>query len=192
MFLSAVNNQQVTVFASNKNVAPLPVSVANLKAKFEEFESTYIDVTAEVDPEPAAGTALKGEKTLIDGDKNEITLHTEGDATFAGQPIPPSASFRGIAFREGDKLQIRMQDYSDMAFASGKLYAGWPETFEALDASVKGSYDMKEKNDVPFSTGQWKLYQAILGTTAGKDRIVSGKNTYATKLKRGWLCADEF
>ncbi|PUV23315.1 DUF5689 domain-containing protein [Sphingobacterium athyrii] len=176
MFLSAVNNQQVTVFASNKNVAPLPVSVANLKAKFEEFESTYINVTAEVDPEPAAGTALKGERTLIDGDKNEITLHTENDATFAGQPIAPSASFRGIAFREGDKLQIRMQDYSDMAFASGKLYAGWPETFDAVDASVKGSYDMGEKNDVSFPTGQWKLYQAILGTTAGRDRIVSGKN----------------
>ncbi|MGE8379144.1 MAG: DUF5689 domain-containing protein, partial [Sphingobacterium sp.] len=176
MVLSSVNNQQVNVFASNKNVAPLAVSVANLKAKFDEFESTYIDVTADVEPEPATGTALKGDKILMDGDKNEITLHTEDDATFAAQSIAPSASFRGIAFREGDKLQIRMQDYSDMAYASGKLYAGWPETFEALDASVKGSYDMGEKNDVPFSTGQWKLYQAILGTTAGRDRIVSGKN----------------
>ncbi|RKO73555.1 hypothetical protein D7322_02545 [Sphingobacterium puteale] len=176
MVLSSVKNQQVNVFASNKNVAPLPVSVANLKAKFEEFESTYIDVTAEVDPEPAAGTALKGDKILMDGDKNEIILHTQDNAAFAAQAIAPSASFRGIAFREGDKLQIRMQDYSDMAYASGKLYAGWPETFEALDASVKGSYDMGEKNDVSFSTGQWRLYQAILGTTAGKDRIVSGKN----------------
>ncbi|MDR2269887.1 MAG: DUF5689 domain-containing protein [Sphingobacterium sp.] len=176
MILSSVNNQQVNVFASNKNVAPLAVSVANLKAKFDEFESTYIDVTADVDPEPATGTALKGDKILMDGDKNEITLHTQDNATFAEQTIAPSASFRGIAYREGDKLQIRMQDYSDMAYASGKLYAGWPETFEALDASVKGSYDMKEKNDVPFSTGQWKLYQAILGTTAGRDRIVSGKN----------------
>lgn len=176
MVLSSVKNQQVNVFASNKNVAPLPVSVANLKAKFEEFESTYIDVTAEVDPEPAAGTALKGDKILMDGDKNEIILHTQDNAAFAAQAIAPSASFRGIAFREGDKLQIRMQDYSDMAYASGKLYAGWPETFEALDASLKGSYDMGEKNDVSFSTGQWRLYQAILGTTAGKDRIVSGKN----------------
>lgn len=176
MVLSSVKNQQVNVFASNKNVAPLPVSVANLKAKFEEFESTYIDVTAEVDPEPAAGTALKGDKILMDGDKNEIILHTQDNAAFAAQAIAPSASFRGIAFRVGDKLQIRMQDYSDMAYASGKLYAGWPETFEALDASVKGSYDMGEKNDVSFSTGQWRLYQAILGTTAGKDRIVSGKN----------------
>jgi len=63
-----------------------------------------------------------------------------------------------------------------MAYASGKLYAGWPETFDAVDASVKGSYDMKDKNAVSFPTGQWNLYQAILGTTAGRDRIVSGKN----------------
>ncbi len=35
---------------------------------------------------------------------------------------------------------------------------------------------MKDKNAVSFPTGQWNLYQAILGTTAGRDRIVSGKN----------------
>ncbi|WP_282636203.1 DUF5689 domain-containing protein [Sphingobacterium thalpophilum] len=176
LFLSGVTNQQVAVFGSNNNVVPLPVSVANLKAKFDEFESTYIDVTADVEPEPSTGTALKGDKILMDGEKNEIILHTQDNATFASQSIAPSASFRGIAFKEGDQLQVRMQDYSDMAYASGKLYAGWPETFEALDASEKGSYDMKEKNDVSFSTGQWRLYQAILGTTAGRDRIVSGKN----------------
>lgn len=176
MVLSVGNSQQIATYASNKDVAPLAVSVANLKAKFDEFESTYIDITADVEPEPALGTSLKGDKILVDGDKNEITLHTQDNATFANQSIAPSASFRGIAFREGDQLQLRMQDYADMAYASGKLYTGWPETFDALDASVKGSYDMKEKNDVPFSTGQWRLFQAILGTTAGRDRIVSGKN----------------
>lgn len=176
LLLSTVDNQQVSVYSSNNSVSPLAVSVENLKSRFDEFESTYIDVTADVEPEPETGAVLKGDKILIDGDKNEITLHTEDNATFATKPIAPSASFRGIAFRQDDKLQIRMQDYSDMAYASGKLYAGWPETFDAVDASVKGSYDMKDKNDVVFPTGQWKLYQAILGTTAGRDRIVSGKN----------------
>ncbi|MDM1293861.1 hypothetical protein HX021_06075 [Sphingobacterium sp. N143] len=176
LLLSTVDNQQVSVYSSNNSVSPLAVSVENLKSRFDEFESTYIDVTADVEPEPETGAVLKGDKILIDGDKNEITLHTEYNATFATKPIAPSASFRGIAFRQDDKLQIRMQDYSDMAYASGKLYAGWPETFDAVDASVKGSYDMKDKNDVVFPTGQWKLYQAILGTTAGRDRIVSGKN----------------
>ncbi|WP_312189206.1 DUF5689 domain-containing protein [Sphingobacterium sp.] len=176
LVLSAVDNQQVKVYASNKNVAPLPVSIANLTAKFDEFESTYIDITADVEPEPAPGTVLKGDKILMDGDKNEIILHTQDNATFAGQSIAPSASFRGIAFKEDEKVQVRMQSYADMAYASGKLYAGWPETFDAVDASIKGSYDMKDKNDVSFPTGQWNLYQAILGTTAGRDRIVSGKN----------------
>ena len=176
LVLSVDNNQQLKVYSSGNNIAPLPVAVSSLKSKFDEFESTYIDITADVEPEPAAGTALKGDKILMDGDKNEITLHTQDNATFAGQSIAPSASFRGIAFKEGEKLQVRMQSYADMAYASGKLYVGWPETFDAVDASVKGSYDMKDKNAVSFPTGQWYLYQAILGNTAGRDRIVSGKN----------------
>ena len=52
------NNQQLAVYSSGNNVVPLPVAVSNLKSKFDEFESTYIDITADVEPEPAAGTAL--------------------------------------------------------------------------------------------------------------------------------------
>jgi hypothetical protein len=55
LVLSVDNNQQLKVYSSGNNIAPLPVAVSSLKSKFDEFESTYIDITADVEPEPLPG-----------------------------------------------------------------------------------------------------------------------------------------
>jgi len=66
----------------------------------------------------------------------------------------------------------------------GQLYAGWPETFES-PSEPKGSYNMPAiGNNVTLHTGQWHLYRAIIASTVGRDRIVSGDNAVRMQQDR--------
>jgi hypothetical protein len=59
---------------------------------------------------------------------------------------------------------------TDIQFASGVLYPGFPEDFESPDASVKSSYNVGT-NVVALRTGSWTLLQGILGNVPGSDRF---------------------
>lgn len=175
LILKGLNDANIAVYSRNEHVSPFPISIGKLKQNFEQFESTYVDITADVAPEPKKGETLKGKKEIMGGDSAKLVVYTEEKASFSDQALAPSASFRGVAFKQGDELQLRMQSYGDMAFPSGKLYGGWPESFE-IAADLKPSYNMGAKNNVLFPSGEWNLYYSILGNTAGRDRIVTGKN----------------
>jgi len=161
-----------------------PVSIGTLQSNPDRFESTLISITADVVPEPTGNENLAGRKSLLDGEQNSIEILTSENASFGNTKIAPSAAFQGIPLTEGDKLVLRLQTSEDMAFPSGKLYAGWPETFEE-PSHPKGSYNMPDiGNNVGLPTGEWHLYQAIFGSTAGRDRIVSGLNAIRLQQNR--------
>lgn len=161
-----------------------PVSIGTLQNNPDRFESTLISITADVDPEPSGGENLAGRKVLLDGEQNTIELLTSENASFVDTKIAPSAAFQGIPLNEGNKLVLRLQTADDMAYPSGKLYPGWPETFEE-PSHPKGSYNMAAiENNVGLPTGEWHLYQAIFGNTAGRDRIVSGLNAIRFQQNR--------
>ncbi len=166
------------------------VTINTLNERFAEFESTLVNITADVDPEPSINTTFAGTKQIIDGDGNKLNLVTEENASFANVKIAPSATFQGIALGSDNGPELRLQKSADMMYPSGKLYQGWPETFEEPD-TLKGGYAALP---VQLSTGTWLFDQSMLGTTAGRDRIVSGKNAvrFQQNLNRSAYLQMEF
>ncbi|SDD75553.1 DUF5689 domain-containing protein [Niabella drilacis] len=152
-----------------------PVSIGTIEKDPDAYESTLISVTADVSPDPVTGEPFKGTKAILDGEGKTIEVYTEDGAVFADEKIAPSASFQGVLLQRDHKLSLRMQSYDDMMYPSGKLYQGWPETFED-PYQTKTSYNMTAINNlVTMPTGIWYMLQCIQGNTAGRDRIVSGK-----------------
>lgn len=183
--ISGIRTENVQVLAKNKNKIHRPVSISALIDNPDKFESTLISITADVDNiEP--GATVEGRNTLNDGVGEVLELLTLPEASFKDMAIAPNASFKGIPLAEiaTNKLILYLQNSDDMTNPSGKIYAGWPETFEE-PSHEKGSYDMPDiNNDVGLPTGEWHLYYSIFGNTAGRDRIVSGENAIRMQQNR--------
>lgn len=180
LLLDNVAPEKVTRIAADAAINVTAISVSALVAEFAKYESTLVEVTADVKPVPQPGDTYAGDKNLSDGKDSTLLLSTLAAAAFAGDGIPASATFRGIAGfynPEGDDpagafTRLYLRTKADVTFASGPLYAGFPEDFESPDASQKGSYNMTAiDNNIDLKTGNWKLYYAILGITAGRDRF---------------------
>ncbi|GAB3431114.1 DUF5689 domain-containing protein [Niabella aquatica] len=151
-----------------------PVSIGTIEKDPDAYESTLISITANVNPDPVTDEPLKGAKKLLDGEGKTIEVYTEENAGFANEKIAPSASFQGVLLQRNNKLSLRLQSYGDMMYPSGKLYTGWPETFEE-PYQGKVSYNVAAtQNLLTMPTGVWYMLQSIQGNTAGRDRIVSG------------------
>ncbi|MFC3196960.1 DUF5689 domain-containing protein [Parapedobacter deserti] len=184
LLIDGVSADRIEKLATGVAIPHNPVAIQTLLSRFDTYESTLISVTADIEPEPDENAPFSGDHILVDAEGNQLVMHTSANASFAQEKIAPSATFQGVAFRQGNDIQIRLQKYEDMTYPSGRLYAGWPETFEE-PSHPKGSYNMPDiGNNVSFQTGEWHLYQAIIGTTAGRDRIVSGSNAIRMQQNR--------
>jgi len=166
--------------ASGKSVKPQEVNIQTLLTNFDTYEGTLVRVTgSSITPVPASGATYAGNKTLADGSTNSVMLHTEAGATFATRRLPASATFVGILAGAEAGPQLWMRTIDDALDPSGPIYAKFPESFEAVPASTKGSYNMNTAavpdNTVTFGTGPWKLYQSILGNTSGRDRYTGAQ-----------------
>ncbi|GGF12743.1 DUF5689 domain-containing protein [Hymenobacter cavernae] len=175
--LSAANIEKV---GSNKKAALREVNIQTLLANLDTYEGTLVRITGgSLTPVPVSGDMYKGDKVLADGSNNSIVLHTEADASFAARRMPASATFIGIPMGASAAPQLWMRTAADALDPSGPIYAKFPESFEAVPASTKGSYNMNTAavpdNTVTFGTGPWKLYQSILGNTSGRDRYTGAQ-----------------
>lgn len=171
-----INNstQEPVKLATGINKPYVSVSINSLLNDLEIYESQLINITADVDPEPTNGAIFSGAKQIIDGEGKKINLFTETNATFANEKIAPSATFQGIILASDNGPELRLQKAEDMLYPSGKLYPGWPESFEE-PYQGKTSYNVTAtENLLEMTTGTWWLYQVIQGETGGRDRIVSG------------------
>ena len=168
--LSGIGTDKMKKLASNLTPSVKQITIAELATSFLNYESTLITVNADVKPTPVSGETYSGEKNLNDGSNGLVKLHTETAATFATNRVPASAAFTGIATYNTDTAnkQVWMRNLNDVKNASGPLYPGYPEDFESPDASQKGSYAAA---NITLKTGQWRLDQAILGNTSGRDRF---------------------
>lgn len=180
LLLGGVSADRVTKLAEGAAVKVVQLSVSALVKDFAKYESTMVEVTADVKPVPQPGDTYSGDKNLSDGVSNNLVLSTATGAAFAGDGLPASATFKGIAgyynananTAQGAVTRLCLRTKADVSYASGPLYNGFPEDFESPDAAQKGSYNMTATdNNLDLKTGNWKLYYAILGTTAGRDRF---------------------
>jgi len=160
----------ITKISSGHNITVRPVNITELTKNLQNYENTMVSVTADVIPMPV-GVTFAGGKTITDGGDSTLTLFTESAAAFANENIAPSASFVGVPMSTTHGPQLRLRGVNDMLNPSGPVYAGYPEDFESPDDSQKASYAGK---DIDLRTGNWRLEQCLLGTTTGRDRIVSG------------------
>ena len=177
LMISDISSNKIEKVSSGHIKPYAAVAITTLKSKLEEFESTLVNITADVDPEPTNGATFSGVKQIIDGEGNKINLVTEANASFANEKIAPSATFQGIVLASNDGPEIRLQKAQDMMYPSGKLYAGWPESFEE-PYQGKTSYNVTAtQNLLNLTTGTWYLLQSIQGETVGRDRIVTGKQS---------------
>ena len=169
--ITGVQPGKISKLASGSPYTVRPVTLNMLNANFEAYESTVVTLHANV-KEQAAGVTFSGQKGLVDNSGTDMILHTRADAAFAAEEVPANAGFTGIVTNEGDKKGIALRTADDVNYKSGVLYAGYPESFEIPNFSVKGSYNMTAtNNDVDLSTGNWKLLQAILGNTIIRDKF---------------------
>jgi hypothetical protein len=190
--LEGITPDRVRRVSSGNAVLARDVTIGALLADVNAYDGTLVRLTgASITPLPVSGDTYAGNKTLADGANNKLTLHTETTAAFATRRVPASATFVGIAVGALDAAQapapqLWLRTAADAVDPSGPIYAGFPESFEAVPQATKGMYDMNTTtvpdNTVQLGTGRWKLYQAILGNTAGRDRYTG---TQGIRMQQG-------
>jgi len=190
--LEGITPDRVRKVSSGNAVVPRDITINTLLADLNAYDGTLVRLTgSSITPLPVSGDTYAGDKTLADGANNKLTLHTEATAAFAARRIPASATFVGIAVGALDAAQapapqLWLRTAADAVDPSGPIYPGFPESFEAVPQATKGSYDMNTAavpdNTVQFGTGRWKLYQAILGNTSGRDRYTG---TQGIRMQQG-------
>jgi hypothetical protein len=177
--ISGITADKVSLLASGKTPFMRSVTQGMLHDVMDQYESTLVSINADV-LDYAAGATLGGVKQLNDNTGAPVYLHTLPGAAFSPTALPVDAQFTGIAgfYNEGGsdttgaRKTIMPRNASDIQFMSGALYAGFPESFESPDASVKASYN-SGTNIVALKTGSWLLLQAILGNTPVSDKYNS-------------------
>jgi hypothetical protein len=190
--LEGITPDRVRKVSSGNTVLARDINISTLLADVNAYDGTLVRITgASITPLPVSGDTYSGDKTLADGAGNKLTLHTETTAAFATRRLPASATFVGLAVGALDAAQaavpqLWLRTAADAVDPSGPIYTGFPESFEAVPQATKGSYDMNTTavpdNTVQFGTGPWKLYQAILGNTSGRDRYTG---TQGIRLQQG-------
>jgi len=169
--ITGIKPEKITKLASNAQYTIRPVTLNLVMSNFEQYESTVVSLHANL-KDYAAGITYNGEHPLFDNSGSELQLITKAGAAFAGDQLPVNAGITGVVVNEGGKKGLALRSAADVQFSSGALYGGYPESFEAPDFSVKGSYDMAAiNNNVDLATGNWKLQQAILGNTILRDKF---------------------
>ncbi|MFD2036081.1 DUF5689 domain-containing protein [Belliella marina] len=173
--ISGLTQNKIEKLEDPKELEAASVDIARLKANFSNFENTLVMVTADLIEFPEGGTTLAGRNYIIDGSGDSIAIYTDPSADFSDVRLAPSAGFRGIAYQGNDGIEIRLRNANDLIDPSGPIYSGYPEDFEFPDAGEKASYNMPAiDNLVTLATGEWRLFYAILGDIANRDRYVSG------------------
>jgi hypothetical protein len=183
--LEGITPDRVRKVSSNNAVVVRDLNVSTLLNNFDAYEGTLVRITGgSITPLPVSGTTYAGNKTLADGSNNQLTLHTETTAAFATRRLPASATFVGIAVggvdaNQAAAPQLWLRTIADAVDPSGPIYANFPESFESVPLATKSSYNINTTavpdNTVRFTSGPWKLYQAILGNTAGRDRFTGNQ-----------------
>jgi hypothetical protein len=124
----------------------IPVTIINTKsilANPDNYESTLgVIVKAGFNPLPAPGDVLLGDKVLNDGYGN-LTLHTDGKASFANDSLDFLANYYGIVFNNAvDKNgqpapQLRIRTANDVVVLSSTITIT-PAIITGFMSDVKG------------------------------------------------------
>ncbi|MBN8683239.1 MAG: hypothetical protein J0L99_11305 [Chitinophagales bacterium] len=96
--------------AAGKSVTPRVVTVAQLNANFNAWESTLVQIE---NASITGGTTLSGSRTVNDG-SGSITMFTQTTATFSGNPVPANAVKVTAIVSDFNGKQIILRNASDI------------------------------------------------------------------------------
>src|SRR5690606_23816409 len=68
--LSGLNHNNSYIINRNNPVIARPVSISTLNNQFGNYESTYVEVTSDLEIEPAPGTPIRGNRAIADAEEN--------------------------------------------------------------------------------------------------------------------------
>ncbi len=176
-----VDAAKVRKVTTNKSVVARAVSVSNLYNNLDKYENTLVRVLGDINPLPVVGETYKGSKKLREL-SFEISLFTSDQASFANAALPYNASFQGVALGQNNyKVEMRMRSANDVENASGRIYAGFPESFETTVGYTAGEYTV----DLP--SGKWKFNNSGLRNES-TDRVVTGTHAVRFNLNNTTSC----
>lgn len=171
---------RVTKVSSNNVVTPRKVDLISLYSNFYTYESTLVQLSGMSFEGITNGQPYKGEAQFATESASRVYLYTMNTASLADKSIPLVADFVGIPtyfnpdadYYNRAKMLLKIRNSEDVFNETGAPYFGFPETFEGVSSSVKSQYIMPEIDDVvEFSTGPWRLYQAVIGDEPRYDRF---------------------
>lgn len=178
--ITGLNYSDITKVSSNNEAMVTELTLAQLNAEFQNYESTLVKIHRITFVDAAEKETFKGEKILDDDTGVNLKLKTSSSASFADDLLPVNLSLTVIpsfyhptkdSYPVAEKY-LRMRDKYDMSNISGVEYENFPENFELAVASSKNDYDMPAiNNTVTFQTGNWKIYQGIIGNVVNADRF---------------------
>lgn len=124
--ITNVSASAVTKISTANDIPPNRVPASSILKDPSTYESTLVDIVkGGFDPLPTPTDTYSGNRTVNDGFDN-ITLHTEANATFANSSLPGTANFNGVVFTTVDANnnlipQVRMRKGDDAQILSSTI-----------------------------------------------------------------------
>ncbi len=187
-----LNTAKVFKIASNVDATVQQVNLTTLHSGFYNYESTLVRLNSMSFDNVTSGQTYAGDVKFFTEGATNIVLSTRQTANFAQKALPLNADFIGVPayydansdFYNRAQTLLKLRNEEDVMNETGAPYLNFPETFEGLPASSKSDFLMPGINDiVTFTSGNWKLYQAIIGNQAGFDRFNPLNGTQSIRIK---------
>ncbi|NGM63200.1 hypothetical protein G5B30_14920 [Sphingobacterium sp. SGG-5] len=199
--VQGIRSAAIYKIRSNCVVEPISLTLAELSADFDKYESMLVQITA-ADVLPIdGGTKYEGTKRLNDGSGvNNVNIYTSPDATFASEEMPTNANFRGIATSVNDTKQIRIRNTDDVTITSiphesAILITGFMSDPAGTDISVTDGYlggfeyvQLMATKDIDFSTHPYSVVfarNAPSSTAPGEGWATGGTRSFKFNLTSG-------
>lgn len=205
-----VPSSSVNKVASGKVIKVPVVNASQLLASPKTYESTLITLSnTVVEPEPGPSETFAGDKVVNDG-FGRVTLHTEANAVFANEKLPPSANFTGIVyFKQQSGVAVpqlwirRLDDAFELPLIkpSAVIITGYLPDPPGTDASATAQYEYMQfmaTKDIDFSQTPYSVVttnNAGANTPAGfptNGWATGGLRTYKINLTSGTVRKGQF
>lgn len=181
-----VNAATIFKVRSRCAVEPVSLTLTQLSANFDTYESMLVQITA-ADLIPIdGGNNYNGSKKLDDGSvATDINLYTFPTASFASENIPGNADFLGIPTYAGNVKQLRIRNTGDVSNTSIPHHSA---------ILITGFMSDPTGTDIPVTTGYLGGFEYVqlmatedINFAATPYSVVFSRNApSSTSPENGW------
>jgi hypothetical protein len=214
--LAGISESAIQKLSANNKINVQVATTLLLNKTPDLYENTVVTINgAAFTPSPAVGDTYLGDKTLRNGNDN-VVLHTEASAPYAGELLPLSVNATGVAYvnqtgADPAVIQIWPRSLKDIVDISDPvdpdpvaskykiIIAGFANDVKGAD----GNYEYVQllaTTDIDFSKTPFSIVTCTNAGTAapnagaapGAGWVTGGGRTYKFNLKSGIVRKGEF